>query len=319
MSASVAAPAPGLVSARFPAMGTQLEVILPADAPHAALARVRALFDHWERALSRFDPDSELSRLNLRAGTGPVAVGPVLFGVVRSALRAAARTGGAFDPLLGNRLRALGYDRPFADGLDATDAAPDAPVADAPPAGAWRDVRLDPECRTIDLPAGASLDLGGIAKGMAVDASIALLRAAGAASALVSAGGDLAVAGRPPGGAHWPVSIDGAPGLAPVPLERGALATSGTARRRWRRGAVEHHHLLDPRTGLPARSSLRSVSVVAGTCRQAEVAATVAMVLGPLDGPRALARSGLPGLLIHGSGDATAVGGWPCHDGVPTG
>src|SRR5439155_22588655 len=132
--------------------------------------------------------------------------------------------------------------------------------------------------------AGVGLDLGGIAKGMAVDAALARLRALGVDAALVNAGGDLAVHGRLPGGTAWPVVVQGRRAPQTVLLERGALATSGIARRRWQQGQQSRHHLLDPRTGLPAQSGLLSITVVAARCVQAEVAATAAFVLGPQEG-----------------------------------
>jgi len=158
----------------------------------------------------------------------------------------------------------------------------------------------------VTLPAGVGLDLGGMAKGLAVDAAVSCLRGLGVEAALVNAGGDLAVHGGLPGGAAWPVVVEGRAAPQVVLLERGALATSGIARRHWQQGPQRRHHLLDPRTGLPAQSGLWAVTVVAARCVQAEVAATAAFVLGPEAGARFLQERGLAGWLARDDGTGAA-------------
>lgn len=152
---------------KFPAMGTTVSVVTEATAVEQAGDEVRRLFAEWERRLSRFRPDSELSRLNADAGR-PVVVSHLLFEVLEAALRAARATAGLYDPTLLRALERLGYDRSFEQvGVDVP-AAP-GPV---PPGGGWRRVELDPKGRTVTLPPGVGVDLGGIAKGMAVDAAV---------------------------------------------------------------------------------------------------------------------------------------------------
>ncbi|HET7558896.1 MAG TPA: FAD:protein FMN transferase, partial [Limnochordia bacterium] len=183
--------------------------------------------------------------------------------------------------------------------------------------GDWRGVRLDRTRRTVMLPPGAALDFGGIAKGMAVDAALATLRAQGVRAALVDAGGDLAVLGTPPGEAGWPIAVAAEAERSPwmVTLQRGALATSGVGRRRWQKDGVWRHHLIDPRTGLSAAGGLRAASVAAGSCRQAEVAAKTALILGPEAGARFLAAHRLAGLLVDDEGRRLSVGAWPAEEG----
>jgi FAD:protein FMN transferase len=292
---------------RFAAMGTEVEAVLPAGNAGAA-ARVERLFGEWERRLSRFRPASDLARLNAANGR-PVPVGPLLHAVLRQALGAAEATDGVFDPCLGRQLEDAGYAGSFADRA-AWPAAADAPPE---PGGAWKDVSVDADGR-VRLPAGVRLDLGGIAKGMAVDAALEVLAIAGAPAALVSAGGDLAVLGALPGGDGWPVQVDGPDRPVTVELRVGALATSSTRRRRWRAGDELRHHLLDPRTGAPARSGLDQVTVAAATCREAEVAAKVALILGPQRGRAFLQARGLAGLLVGPDGAVTA-GAWPARSG----
>jgi len=295
----------GLVSHRFRAMGSDVHVLFPERAPECANA-VEGLFEEWEDALSRFRPGSELSRLNDRAGA-PVRVGPILLAVVEASLAAARATGGLFDPTLRHELVRMGYDSTFEE-IEAG-----APMSTVRPkgGGAWRRIAVEGSAGTITLPAGGGLDVGGIAKGMAVDASLDLLSALGADAALVSAGGDLAVRGLPHGRRAWPVLVGDDVDGPVVPLVRGALATSGTARRRWKQGGVERHHLVDPETGEPAAGGLSRVTAAGGTCRAAEVGATAAFVAGRRLGPMVLARLGLAGMLVTDAGREIRVGRWP--------
>jgi thiamine biosynthesis lipoprotein len=313
-------------------MGTDVAVVIPARARSLAL-EVEALFEAWERQLSRFRPESELSRLNEADGR-EVLVGGLLFAVTEAALLAAAATDGLFDPTLLRPLEALGYDRtfervegaaprldPIAPGyglgpdLGADERvlrARERPVArnEARPVGRWREVRLDRRLRSITLPTGVGLDFGGIAKGMAVDASIAHLAAQGVGSALVEAGGDLAVVGRPPEGAGWPIEVETGSNLTAIELDWGGFATSSVGRRRWVAGGKVRHHLLDPSTGAPARTDAWAMSVAAPTCQQAEVAAKVALILGVDRGEAFLDRLGFGGLVTTTRGQVRRVGAW---------
>lgn len=299
-------------------MGTQVTVLLPDDGPAGADREVVALFAEWEQTLSRFLPGSELSRLNAAAGD-EVLVGDLLFDVASAALAAAEATGGVFDPTLLHQLVAQGYDRSF-ERVPATRAAGDpgalranatrpaaTPPAAARPAGRWNHVRLQPRLRSITLPAGVGLDLGGIAKGMAVDAAVGRLRAAGIQAMVVEAGGDLAVHGTPAGGS-WPIAVETGTRTTDVELDRGALATSSIGKRRWTVDGEVRHHLIDPRAGRPAATDLLSVTVAAGTCREAEVAAKCALILGEAQGGAFLQRLGLSGILVTGPGPDGAAG-----------
>lgn len=293
-------------SYRFPAMGTEVQVLLPVD--HGdAVTSVRELFVRWEQALSRFLPDSELARLNARAGEA-VPVSALLYEVVSTSVQAAEATGGAFDPTLLRQLVRIGYAAPF----ESMNGEAPLPLAGFPASGGgWRSIELDPSTRTVTVPAGCSLDFGGIAKGMAVDAALDVLDALGVAPALVSAGGDLSVRGAPPGVTFWPVLVGDDPDGPVVPLVRGALATSGVARRSWLQGGRRRHHLLDPATGEPADGDLREVTVAASTCTSAEVAATAAFVLGSRRGANLLSTYRLAGLLTYRDGTRHPVGAWP--------
>ena len=260
-------------------MGSDAHVLVtgPDGDTHLAAARrrIKALEARW----SRFLPDSDVSRANRLAGTGDaVRVSPDTIALLERAHLAWEVTGGVWNPLLGHRLVALGYDRSFDTGLAATDTAPAAAATIGMDA-----VDLDPTTGALSLPSGVALDLGGIAKGFAADLVTAELLAAGAWGALISLGGDLRVRGMASTGLDWGVTIGepaiGQPELTAVRLTEGGLATSTTARRRWPSGATgENHHLLDPATSLPAATNIVLTTAIAGSAWWAEVCATATTI-----------------------------------------
>ncbi len=288
-------------------MGTTIAVLAPADDVETALNATRELFERWEQTLSRFRPESELSRLNA-AGAGFVS--ELLLRVLEAAIAAARRTHGVFDPTLLTHLEAAGYDRDFAVLQSRPGDAPRIARGGAA-TGAWRGLVVDPDRRFVWLPPGAGLDLGGIAKGMAVDAASAELERLGLRWHAIDAGGDLRVSGLPDGLAVWPVAVEAGHGEVMVGLRSGALATSSVLGRRWLVDGEERHHLIDPRTGAPARSSVLSVTAAAPSCEAAEVAAKAALILGPGFGAAMLASLAPAGMLVLDSGRRIAVGGWP--------
>jgi FAD:protein FMN transferase len=298
----------GMRREEFRAMGTTISMLLPENQVEMGVEVVRTLFSKWEQALSRFIPESELSQLNQQAGSH-VAVSDLLYDVLATALTAAQATEGVYDPALLEQLEQLGYDRTF-DDLPANRFDP---IIPGEPGGRWRGIKVDPIRRQITLPAGIKLDFGGIAKGMAVDAALENLYQSGISSALVNAGGDLSVLGLPPSAEQWLVAVPGQKQYWSIPLHHGAIATSGIAHRHWLQGNVLRHHILDPRTGLPAQSDLWSVTVVADRCEQAEVAAKVAFILGSKSGADFLRKHRIAGLLVHEDGTWESVEPWPAH------
>lgn len=289
-------------------MGTTISLLLPASQAARGVQIVGSLFQEWEQTLSRFLPESELSQLNAHAGTA-MAVSDLLYTVLATALSAAQATQGVYDPALLEQLVQLGYDRTF-DDLPAVSFDP---IIPGEPGGGWRGIRVNPIYRHVTLPIGIKLDFGGIAKGMAVDAALEQLRVSGVSPALVNAGGDLAVMGLPPDAEQWPIAVPGRERYWTIPLHSGAVATSGIAHRHWWQGQTLRHHLLDPRTGLPAQSDLWSVTVVADRCEQAEVAAKVAFILGSRQGADFLRRHRIAGLLVREDGTWESVEPWPAH------
>lgn len=268
----------------FRSMGCRVVV---AGAPRATVTAIRRRFDEADRRFSRFRPDSELRWVNARSGR-PTLVSAPFAAMLAMALEMASATDGLVEPTVGAAIEAAGYDRDFAALGD--DLRPAVPA----PAGRWREIALSG--RTLTLPHGCILDLNGVVKAATVDEAVGLLSGGG----FVSAGGDLAVRGAtdvalPAGGA--------------VRVVRGGIATTGTERRRWRRGGAWYHHLIDPATGLPARSPWREVSAAGASCLDADVAARSALLAGA-GGPEWLDRRGLPGRFVAEDGRVTVNRTW---------
>jgi FAD:protein FMN transferase len=250
----------------FSAMGTTVELRLDAPSSSAAddaLDEAVAAVIRIEATCTRFDEASELATLN-RAGSGRVSA--ELAEIIGLALDARTRTGGLFDPTVHDAVVAAGYDRTFDEIVDRP------PHAGVPGGG---EVELHGD--RVVLGPGARLDLGGIAKGYAADRACDILRKVG--PCLVDAGGDIAVAGT------WAVGVDGGPTLE---LTDCAVATTGRDRRTWLQGAGTAHHLIDPSTGLPARTETVRATVVAATATEAEVLAKAAFLGAPAVAPTIL-------------------------------
>ncbi len=298
------------------ALGTSVRLVVTRpDGLAPAKAALDALLRAVDATCSRFREDSELSRLNAAPGQ-ETTVSPLLATALAAALRGARLSGGAVDPTVGPALRAAGYSTDFA--LVPADGGPiELPAGPVP---GWRLVRFDERRQTVLVPPGVELDLGATAKALAADlAAITALEAAGGGGVLVSLGGDIAVLGEPPRGG-WRIQA-GEDSQAPIDpaqetirIVSGAVATSSTTVRRWRRGSVTLHHLVDPATGRPATGPWRTATVVAATCVDANIASTAAIVRGHAAGGW-LEALGLPARLVDGEGNVTRVAGWPAPGG----
>ena len=275
---------------RFRAMGTDIELFVDAPEADEELAAAEDDFHRLEAILTRFRPESELSRLN---EAGALEAGPELLEVVALALEARARTQGRFDPTVHDAVVSAGYDRSFE--LVPTDGP--ALIAGSTCGGA---VRL---CGSrIELGPNVRIDLGGIGKGYAAARAAQLLSPAG--PALVNAGGDIAVVGG-----SWPVGVQTAAGDLTLQLSSGALATSGRDRRRWRRNGRELHHLIDPKTGTSSNSDLVRLTIVASDAIEAEVWAKALYLSGEEDAVREADELGLPCVLVTADGRTRFAGG----------
>lgn len=247
-----------MIHGTFPGMGTTIEVWSDRN---ELLEVAVDWFTQFERVCSRFLPDSELSRMN-GARERRVVLSPLMASAIAAADRARTITAGLVDAGLGGELTAWGYDTSFV-GVTGLDEPPPAVRTDH----GWR---LDGEI--LEREVGVQIDLGGIGKGWACDIAIE----SGWAK-VASAGGDIRSADpetRVPVVDPWGATV------ANVALGVGALATSSTARRRWRVGSGQAHHLIDPRTSAPARTPILSSTVVAETAVEAEAGAKAVLILG---------------------------------------
>jgi thiamine biosynthesis lipoprotein len=296
----------------FAALGTTATVLVASpDAAvlDAARRAVEAEVAAMDRAASRFRDDSELAGVNRAAGRA-VPTSPLLLEAVEVALRAARLTAGLVDPTIGKALRLLGYDRDFG----AVDPVGQPLHLQAEAVPGWHLVAVDRQAGTVRVPAGVELDLGSAAKALAADRAATAAVATGV-GVLVSLGGDVGTAGPPPAGG-WSIRVtDDHAAAASVPgqtitITGGGLATSGTTVRRWQRGEVVHHHIIDPATGQAAAPCWRTVSVAAATCVDANAASTAAIILGRR-APAWLEDLGLPARLVDVGGAVSTVGGWP--------
>ncbi len=326
-------------SASWRALGTS--VVLKLTDP-GSLAHARRIVEKQvreiDRACSRFRADSELERVNARAGE-PVRVGPLLLEAVEVGLRAAHLTEGDVDPALGEALLIAGYDRDYQllerHAAELEDAAPKhrghqivapgpspedrraAPRVLARRTAGWLTISVDRARSTIRVGRGVRLDLGATAKALVADRAAQAAYEATGAGVLVSCGGDIALAGPSPAGG-WRVFVTDDHRSNPdadgqlISIASGGLATSSTTTRHWIHDGQAMHHIIDPDTGAPVESIWRTVSVAAATCVDANIASTAALVRGSSCVER-LAESGLPARLVARDGRVLRVAGWPAE------
>jgi thiamine biosynthesis lipoprotein len=271
-----------------------------------AVERAFGWFHRIEECCSRFDAQSEAMQLTAQIGV-PVAVSAILFEAVQFALLVAEDSGGAFDPTVGYQMETSGFNREYRTGqIVRTALEPQGPVS-------YRDVRLDPDGKTITLGRPLILDLGAVAKGLAIDLAARELESF--EHFAIDAGGDLFLAGCRPDGAPWSVGIrhprDPHQLFEAIRVTNSAVCTSGDYERR-SPGADGGHHIIDPRTGVPAGGAA-SVTVVAPTAMLADALATAAFVLGPELGIQLLDRHGVDGLVVSPSLERHATRGL-CSD-----
>ena len=259
-------------------MGTAINVELWHTDVDQGRVLILAVMDEMHRIddlMSTYKPGSELSRVNARAGAGPVTVNKELLALIERAQEFSDITHGAFDITYASAGQYYDYRQ---------GRKPDSKqLAEILPAINYHHVRLDPLRSTVQfLKPGVRIDLGGIAKGYAVDRSIALLQAAGARNALVSAGGDTRVIGR-----HWdhpwkigiraPRNGDGI--VSMIPLEDAAISTSGDYERFFEEDGVRYHHILNPGTGDSPRE-VHSTSIIGSNATDTDALSTSVFVMG---------------------------------------
>lgn len=290
----------------FKTMGTVARVVRDADVGFD----IASLFAEIDRRLSRFDPSSDLSRLNADP-RARVPAAPLVRAAVAAALRAAMWSGGLVDPTLLPAVRRAGYGKSRAQVEPASlqqalSCAPPRRPARPHPVSEWRAVEVDDRAGVICRPPGLQLDLAGSAKGWAADVLVTRLARRGRCA--VDCGGDLRIeSGR---GTPWEVHVrhplTGA--LAhTLRVRAGGVATSGIDARLWERTAGEFaHHLIDPATATPAWTGLLAATALAPSALRAEALAKAALLSGPAGGRRLL-RTHSGGVLILDDGTVEPV------------
>ncbi|HEY3347224.1 MAG TPA: FAD:protein FMN transferase [Nitrospirota bacterium] len=303
---------PGLYKDTRVIMGTYVTVTVSEEdiGPQKAVDAANAAFDEIsrvDRLMSTYKPESQLSEVNRQAGIKPVKVDPELLDTVQDALDAAAATGGAFDPTVGPLVRAWKIG-PEGGRIPATEE-----IEKARALVGYSQVAVDKSGGTVFIKKkGMSIDLGGIAKGYSADRAVEAMKARGARGGIVAVAGDLKLFGRKPGGGPWKVGIqhprEKDAMLASFNLTDAATSTSGDYERFFIKDGVRYHHIIDPKTGYPAKG-LVSVTVLAHDSYVADSLSTGIFVMGPEKG-RELAgrRRDIEVLMIDKDGKVFATG-----------
>ncbi len=289
----------------FNAMGSRMLAMLDSTANEAedALSCVPVWFEEWEQALSRFRPGNELDRLNRSNGL-PFPVSKTLWEVFRAARTAEQFTGGLVTPTVLDALVEAGYASSF-ESLPFLQTGHSKAFASPVSSGPSGLIVWDVPTRSLVLTDSIHLDLGGIAKGWAAEQAVRRLSCYG--PVLVNAGGDLAISGLLSDGKAWPVGIEDPfnpdTHFETLKLSLSGVATSGKDYHRWLKDGLWQHHIIDPRTGLPADTDILAATVVAPTVMEAEAAAKAVVIMGSLAGLEWLeADSGLAGVLVLENG-----------------
>ena len=302
MSSTLAWPPPPVSDrysiVEFRAMASPCRIVTDTD----DLARAgEHLVHELERRWSRFIPTSEVSVVNAAAGD-LVLVSAYTAELFSRAEFARTATGGAFDPLILDRIESLGY-------------GPDTPAAHAPSAGLvpprHEPIEVFDDVHGIRLPNGSRFDPGGIGKGLAGDLVLDLLRSLGARSAQIELGGDVRLGGVGWTGAPWRVDVqdprDRSTVMSRVELAEGAIATSSVLGHTWSVGGRDLHHLIDPTTGEPSDTDVLSVTATSSELWWAEVVAKVAVLAGSRRAPDVMRKYGCSGIVLDRQGAIVPV------------
>lgn len=269
-----------------------------------AVTRAFGWFHRIEECCTRFEPQSEVMQLITQVGVA-VPASEILYEAVRFAVAVARETDGAFDPTVGFAMETRGFNREYRTGRTVKTAI------EAAGSASYRDVRLDPERKTITLLRPLILDLGAVAKGLAIDLAARELQPF--ENFAIDAGGDLFLGGCNAEGEPWSVGIRHPRRdnelIETLRVSSKAVCTSGDYERRIR-GEGDDHHILDPRAGVSAQT-VASATVVAPTAMLADALSTAAFVLGPDEGIRLLDRLNLDGMIISPALERFATRGMP--------
>ena len=277
-------------------MGTLVEVVAYPDGGDSRTA-VEKSFQVMDEVVNSASPGKEASQLARIAAGEKVTLSGHPLKIMETSLEVLKVSGGAFDPTLGELVSLWGFgsDNP---------ALPESAVINN---ALKKKLQIENWTDACCPPPGTQLDLGGVAKGYAVDEAVRIMVKEGVSAGIVNAGGDLRSFGKKPGGKPWKIGIQdpGDPQKLMGVLEIGesAVATSGDYQRYFEKDGIRYHHILDPATGYPADSGVRSATVIAPDCILADALATAAFVLGPDEGIFLLEGwQGVEGVLVDGGG-----------------
>lgn len=280
---------------RFRVMASHTEVLLVEPVPRAAGYARRRLVE-MEARWSRFVATSEISQLN-SAGGEWVTISNDTIRLIEAMQAAHRVTDGRYDPTFLHHLLSVGYTASI-DDPDRMTLAVHTRSADLD----IHDAEIDRSRSRVRLPAGLSIDPGGIGKGFAADLVVTELLATGTLGALVSVGGDIAAAGCAPDDSGWLVHVedplDPSRHLVTLAVSAGGVATSSTRSRRWVHDGAEHHHVIDPITGAESLTDLAAVTVIANSGWLAEAQATSGLLIGGSRVIDELTARGLSGLAV---------------------
>ena len=240
----------------------------------------RQFITECEKRFTRFSDTSELAQINRAAG-GWFQLSDEMFQVIHEAYRLANETDGLFNLAILTALKQIGYDRSIDEIRNSSPPIESPQIVEKHD---FRLIQLDLVTKSILLPPGMQLDLGGIAKGW-IAQQTALQLAKVSKACAVSAGGDMFLINLPDGASDWEVSLENPlepdEDLAVLHVLPGAVATSSITKRRWMHNGDRQHHLIDPRTGRPVLTDWLSATVWAENAAEAEVYAKVLLISGP--------------------------------------
>jgi thiamine biosynthesis lipoprotein len=284
-------------------MGTVVEISVigrDEDKAAAAIGDAFAEMERIEKLMSRWIPESEVSRINGRAGGNPAKASTEVLEVIQRAGEISKASGGHFDISVGALLDLWGFEG------SGSRVPSKVEVEKALRSIGYGAIVVDEEAATVELTKGMRIDLGGIAKGYAVDRAYELLTLKGYGNVIVNAGGDMRVGGRKPNG-PWVIGIqdprDRSRILATFDAEGTSVATSGDYERYFEIDGIRYHHLLNPFTGFPARGC-RSVTILAKEALSADALATAVFVMGPRKGLQLIETlEGIEGLIVSADGE----------------
>jgi FAD:protein FMN transferase len=276
-------------SIEFRAMNTSVMLAAEGEGAVAGMYVAKTFINECEERFSRFLPASELSDLNRAAGEWH-PISNDLMEMLQLSMHYHAETNGIFDPAILSDLKQIGYDRSM-DEIRLTGVSMSTGVPKRTSRPAFHEIGFDLAGSRVRLPRGMEIDLGGIAKGWIVEKAAQLLHQYVEVFG-VSAGGDILFIGQPSDGTDWDVYLEDPRSpvetLAQLHIRSGAVATSSIMKRTWSQGEKVRHHLIDPRTGQPAKTDWLSVTVITPSVIQAEVYAKAILIAGEQELPNLL-------------------------------